>query len=102
MWVAWRGRLPFNLNLFCELITQQHNGVQKFGTDVARRLVKMANGKEVTPPQTKVGTMKCKSTIKDKMKNANFNLLNGSDPFFMSAEDLDKMMTNTPMYFTRP
>jgi hypothetical protein len=38
--------------------------------------------------------------IKDIERDADFCLLGGSDPFFMSAEELDKMMTNTKMNFT--
>lgn len=91
-----------NIKRVVEYFTQQNNGVQKFGGGFARNLIKMASGKEVTPPKTKFGTTKSKRFIKHKMKDADFNLLDGSDPFLMSAEELQELMTNTPFVFHPP
>ena len=54
-----------NKKQIVEYYTQQNNGVQKFGLDFAKKLIKMVNDKEVTPPQTKLGTTTNKQFIFD-------------------------------------
>ena len=64
-----------NKKQIVEYYTQQNNGVQKFGLDFAKKLIKMVNDKEVTPPQTKLGTTTNKQFIFNNSKDADYNLL---------------------------
>jgi hypothetical protein len=89
-----------NRKQIIEYYTQQNDGVQKFGHSVAINLIKMVRGKEVTPLLKKVGTTTRKLFISDKSKDADYNLLKGKNPFFMTAEKLEEMMKNTPVHFT--
>jgi len=89
-----------NKKQIIEYYTQQNGGVQKFGSEVAKKLIRMVNGKEVTPQQSKLGTTTNKQFIFDMSKDIDYNLLKGKNPFFMTAEKLEEMMKNTPVNFT--